>query len=251
MRAIELLRVVLGADLDRSERFVLMGIVHSISWESWSGPVSIKQIAGTANISAATVKRCLASLIKKGIVERQRSQSRFGEVAGLIRLNIEKINDFAVAQSEPTLAQSEPPLAQPDTSKYQPEPPLAQIETSRYQVEPSRYQVEPPISVLSVPSVDHPVSSVPPPVQQPVFQASPPSETPRETRELEPEPERTWRTLPPKTNAWVLSKQYFAILRGLGHEPDLQLQNALAQERVYPEMDDVHSFLIAHAHLVD
>jgi hypothetical protein len=48
-----------------------------------------------------------------------------------------------------------------------------------------------------------------------------------------------------------LSKQYFAILRGLGHEPDLQLQNALAQEKVYPEMDDVHSFLIAHSHLVD
>jgi len=249
MRAIELLRVVLGADLDMSERFVLMGIVYSISWESWSGPVSIKQIAGTANISTATVKRCLASLIKKGIVERQRSQSRFGEVTGLIKLNIEKINSLAVAQSEPTLAQSEPPLAQPDTSKYQPEPPLAQKETSRYQVEPSRYQVEPPISVLPVSSVDHSVSSVPLPVQQSVFQASPPSETPRETRE--PEPERKWRTLPPKTNAWALSKQYYALLKGLGHEPDLQLQNALALERVYPEMDDVHSFLIAHSHLVD
>ena len=138
MRAIELLRVVLGADLDLSERFVLMGIIHSVSWETWSGAVSIKQIAITSNISPATVKRCLASLIKKGLIERERSQTRFGEVSGLIRVHAEKINDFAVAQSEPTLAQSEPTLAHA-------EPTLAQPDTSMA-------HAEPPISVLSVSS---------------------------------------------------------------------------------------------------
>ena len=150
MRAIEMLRVVLGADLDMSDRVVLSGIIHSISWDTWSGPVSIKQIAVVARTSPATVKRSLASLREKGLIERERSQSRFGEVSGLIKVHVEKINDFAVAQSEPTLAQPEPTLAQIDTSMDQPEPPLAQPDTSMAQSDTSMAQPEPPISVLSV-----------------------------------------------------------------------------------------------------
>jgi predicted transcriptional regulator len=249
MRAIELLRVVLGADLDMSDRFALMGIIFSCSWETWSGSISIKQIAGTANISSATVKRSLASLTEKGLIVRERVQSRFGEVSGLIRVMTEKINDFAVAQREHTLAQPEPPLAQPEPPLAQPEPPLAQPEPSMAQPDTSEAQPEPPISVLPVLPVHQSVSTVLSPVQQSASRpASPSSETPRETRE----PERPWRTLPPKTNAWTLSKQYYSLLRGLGHHTGLlQLQNALAQEKVYPDLDDVHSFLMAHSHLID
>ena len=246
MRAIELLRVVLGADLDLGERFVLMGIIHSVSWETWSGPVSIKQIAITANISPATVKRSLASLIKKGLIERERSQSRFGEVSGLIRVHAEKINDFAVAQSEPPLAQPEPPLAQSDTSMAQSEPPLAQSDTSMAQSDTSMAQSEPPISVISVPSVDKSVLSVDVSVDSSADDAA---------RELEPTaaPTQSWRTLPPRSNGWNYSQAYFHIVKNdLGH--DIKgisvITNAIAAARVLPDRVDIQAFLAQHPHLI-
>ena len=250
MRAIELLRVVLGADLDLSERFVLMGIIHSVSWETWSGAVSIKQIAITSNISPATVKRCLASLIKKGLIERERSQTRFGEVSGLIRVHAEKINDFAVAQSEPTLAHAEPTLAQPDTSMAHAEPTLAQSDTSMAQSDTSMAHAEPPISVLSVSSVEKSVLSVETPVDGSVDGSADDA-----AREIEPEvaPTPSWRTLPPKSNGWLHSHAYFHIVKNsLGHDHNgiTTITNAIAAAKVYPDLVDIQAFLASNPHLI-
>ena len=264
MRAIELLRVVLGADLDLSERVVLMGIIHSVSWETWSGPVSIKQIAVTANISPATVKRSLASLIKKGLIERERSQSRFGEISGLIRVHAEKINDFAVAQSEPTLAQSEPTLAHAEPTLAHAEPTLAQIDTSMAHAEPtlahadtsmahadtSMAHAEPPISVLSVLSVEKSVLSVETSVDKSVDGSADDA-----AREPEPKPAPTpgWRTLPPRSNGWLHSQAYFHIVKNdLGHDHNgiTTITNAIAAAKVYPDRVDIQAFLAQHPHLI-
>ena len=257
MRAIELLRVVLGADLDMSDRFVLSGIIHSISWDTWSGPVSIKQIAVVARLSPATVKRSLASLIKKGLIERERSQTRFGEVSGLIRVHVEKINDFAVAQPEPTLAQpeptlahAEPTLAQSDTSMAQSEPTLAQSDTSMAQSDTSMAQVEPPISVLSVLSVEESVLSVERSVERSVD-----GSVDDAAREPEPAPAPTpgWRTLPARSNGWLHSQAYFHIVKNdLGHDHNgiTTITNAIAAAKVYPDRVDIQAFLAQHPHLI-
>jgi predicted transcriptional regulator len=257
MRAIELLRVVLGADLDMSDRVVLSGIIHSISWDTWSGPVSIKQIAVVARLSPATVKRSLASLIKKGLIERERSQTRFGEVSGLIKVHVEKINDFAVAQPEPTLAQHEPTLAQPepplaqiDTSMAQPEPPLAQSDTSMAQSDTSMAQSEPPISVLSVLSVEKSVLSVDQSVDRSVD-----GSVDDAAREPEPDaaPTPAWRTLPERSNGWLFSRAYFNIVKNdLGHDHNgiTTITNAIAAAKVYPDRVDIQAFLAQHPHLI-
>ena len=256
MRAIEALRLTLSLDLTPVEKLTLMAVIHSVSWDTWKGQASIMQLAGMSGASEKGVRRALEVLTDLKLIGRERSVSRYGEVSATISVNVEllkpseseaeKHNEIAVGHVDRTLGHVDRTLGHVDRSD-------GHVDRTPGHVVHREGQHD-QAYILSSPVLES-VLPVLPPVDQPVhisvFQASPPSETPREPREPEPEPERTWRTLPPKTNAWVLSQQYFAILRGLGHEPDLQLQNALASERVYPEMDDVHSFLIAHAHLID
>ena len=229
MRAIEALRLTLSLDLTPVEKLTLMAVIHSVSWDTWKGQASIMQLAGMSGASEKGVRRALEVLTDLKLIGRERRVSRYGEVSATISVNVEllkqseseaeKHNEIAVGHVDQTPGHVVRREGQHDQAY-----------------------------ILSSPVLDS-VLPVDQSVHISVSQASPPSETPRETRE--PGLERTWRTLPPKTNAWAWSKQYFALLKGLGHEPDLQLQNSLASERVYPEMDDVHSFLIAHAHLID
>lgn len=244
MRAISLPELICGCSaFSDVEQRVLTGLIYLMDWQSWSGTASIRQMAVKSGKSIATVKKVRRSLQDKGVITIERSSNRFGEESARIRINVEKINDLAVATleptlapSEPTLAPSEPTLAPNDTSEYLLEPTLAPNDTSMAPIDTSEYLLEPPLSVSPVVPVSLSETSVDKSVERPA------------TRETG----RPWRTLPPKTNAWLLSKQYYSLLRGLGHHTGLlQLQNALAAEKVYPELDDVHSFLASHPHLID
>jgi len=250
MRAIEALRLTLSLDLTPVEKLTLMAVIHSVSWDTWKGQASIMQLASMSGASEKGVRRALEVLTDLKLIGRERRVSRYGEVSATISVNVELLKQFeseAEKHNEIAVGHVDHTLGHVDHTPGHVDRTPGHVDQTPGHVVRREGQHD-QAYILSSPVLDS-VLPVPPPVHISVFQASPPSETPRETRE--PEPERTWRTLPPKANAWVLSKQYFAILRGLGHEPDLQLQNALASERVYPEMDDVHSFLIAHAHLID
>ena len=242
MRAIEVLRVVLGLDLSPADKLTLMAIIHSINWETWRGQVSIKQLSGMSRVSSASTKRALASLTEKQLISRERHTTRYGEASAVTVVNIENINDFAVAHSEPTLAHSEPTLAHSeptlahgDTSMAHGEPTLAHGDTSMA-------HSEPPLSVLSVsPSV----SPVDQSVESSVVLAQPPSETPRaETAEAP-----RWRTIP-RQQRFAHQQTYFSILAGLGYETKkvINLRNVLQDNLIFPDMIDIQAFLTHYEH---
>ena len=246
MRAIEVLRVVLGLDLSPADKLTLMAIIHSINWETWRGQVSIKQLSGMSRVSSASTKRALASLTEKQLISRERHTTRYGEASAVTIVNIENINDFAVAHSEPTLAHSEPTLAHSeptlahgDTSMAHSEPTLAHGDTSMA-------HSEPPLSVLSVsPSVSPVDQSVDQSVESSVVLAQPPSETPRaETAEAP-----RWRTIP-RQQRFAHQQTYFSILAGLGYETKkvINLRNVLQDNLIFPDMIDIQAFLTHYEH---
>lgn len=247
MRAIELLRIVLGADLTPTEKLTLMAIIHSATWETWEGQASIKQLAAMSRVSEKSVKRALETLTDTGLISRSRSVSKYGEVSATNKVNCEKISDFAVGHDDPTLGHDDPTLGHVDPPLGhsvhkigQDDPPLGHSVHKSGQDDPA-YILSSSV-LISAPSVD--IS-----VERPVDRSA--DDAARDD-DAAPGLARPWRTLPPKTNAWLLSKQYYNLLRGLGHHTGLlQLQNALAAEKVYPELDDVHSFLASHPHLID
>ena len=236
MRAIEALRVVLGLDLSPADKLTLMAIIHSIDWETWRGQVSIKQLSGMSKVSTASTKRALASLTEKQLIGRERHTTRYGEASAVTIVNVENLNDFAVAHDEPTLAHSEPTLAHD-------EPTLAHGDTSMA-------HDEPPLSVLSVvssvSSVDQSVHlSVDKPVERPVVMTPPPSETPRAETAAAPR----WRTIP-QAQRYSHQVIYYKLLDGLGYAPKqiLHLRNVLQDALIYPDQQDIQAFLLTYEH---
>lgn len=225
MRAIEALRVVLGLDLSPADKLTLMAIIHSIDWETWRGQVSIKQLSGMSKVSTASTKRALASLTEKQLIGRERHTTRYGEASAVTIVNVENLNDFAVAHDEPTLAHSEPTLAHGDTSMAHGEPPL---------------------SVLPVVSSVSPVhQSVDKPVERPVVMTPPPSETPRAETAAAPR----WRTIP-QAQRYSHQVIYYKLLDGLGYAPKqiLHLRNVLQDALIYPDQQDIQAFLLTYEH---
>ena len=232
MRAIEVLRVVLGLDLSPADKLTLMAIIHSINWETWRGQVSIKQLSGMSKVSTASTKRALASLTEKKLIDRERHTTRYGEASAVTVVNVENLNDFAVAHGEPTLAHGEPPLAHG-------EPTLAHGDTSMA-------HGEPPLSVLSVPpSVSSVDQSVDRPVESPVVLEQPPSETPRAETAAAPR----WRTIP-QAQRYSHQVIYYKLLDGLGYAPKqiLHLRNVLQDALIYPDQQDIQAFLLTYEH---
>jgi hypothetical protein len=246
MRAIEALRVVLGLDLNPADKLTLMAIIHSIDWETWRGLVSIKRLSGMSRVSTASIKRALASLTEKKLIDRERHMTRYGEASAVTIVNVENLNDFAVAHDEPTLAHSEPTLAhgEPtlahgDTSMAHSEPTLAHGDTSMA-------HGEPPLSVLPVVSSVSPVhQSVDKPVERPVVMTPPPSETPRAETAAAPR----WRTIP-QAQRYSHQVIYYKLLDGLGYAPKqiLHLRNVLQDALIYPDQQDIQAFLLTYEH---
>ena len=239
MRAIEALRVVLGLDLSPADKLTLMAIIHSIDWETWRGQVSIKQLSGMSKVSTASTKRALASLTEKKLIDRERHTTRYGEASAVTVVNVENLNDFAVAHGEPTLAHGEPTLAHGDTSMAHGEPTLAHGDTSMA-------HGEPPLSVLSVPpSVSSVDQSVDRPVESPVVLEQPPSETPRAETAAAPR----WRTIP-QAQRYSHQVIYYKLLDGLGYAPKqiLKLRNVLQDALIYPDQQDIQAFLLTYEH---
>ena len=232
MRAIEALRVVLGLDLSPADKLTLMAIIHSIDWETWRGQVSIKQLSGMSKVSTASTKRALASLTEKQLIGRERHTTRYGEASAVTIVNVENLNDFAVAHDEPTLAHSEPTLAHD-------EPTLAHGDTSMA-------HDEPPLSVLSVvSSVSSVDQSVHLSVEMPVVMTPPPSETPRAETAAAPR----WRTIP-QAQRYSHQVIYYKLLDGLGYAPKqiLHLRNVLQDALIYPDQQDIQAFLLTYEH---
>jgi hypothetical protein len=232
MRAIEALRVVLGLDLSPADKLTLMAIIHSIDWETWRGQVSIKQLSGMSKVSTASTKRALASLTEKQLIGRERHTTRYGEASAVTIFNVENLNDFAVAHSEPTLAHG-------DTSMAHSEPTLAHGDTSMA-------HGEPPLSVLPVVSSVSPVhQSVDKPVERPVVMTPPPSETPRAETAAAPR----WRTIP-QAQRYSHQVIYYKLLDGLGYAPKqiLHLRNVLQDALIYPDQQDIQAFLLTYEH---
>ena len=252
MRAISLPELICGCSaFSDVEQRVLTGLIYLMDWESWSGTASIRQMAFKSGKSIATVKKVRRSLQDKGVITIERSSNRFGEESARISINVEKINDLAVATLEPTLAPSEPTLAtlEPtlapnDTSEYLSEPTLAPNDTSMAPIDTSEYLSEPPLSVSPVVPVSLSETSVDKSVDGSVLKAS---------REPELVPTPTWRTLPPRSNGWLHSQAYFHIVKNeLGHDINgiSTITNAIAAAKVYPDRVDIQAFLASHPHLI-
>ena len=259
MRAISLPELICGCSaFSDVEQRVLTGLIYLMDWESWSGTASIRQMAFKSGKSIATVKKVRRSLQDKGVITIERCSNRFGEESARISINVEKINDLAVATleptlapleptlapSEPTLAPSEPTLAPNDTSEYLSEPTLAPNDTSMAPNDTSEYLLEPPLSVSPVVPVSLSETSVDKSVDGSVLKAS---------REPEPAPTPAWRTLPPRSNGWLHSQAYFHIVKNdLGHDHNgiTTITNAIAAAKVYPDRVDIQAFLAQHPHLI-
>ena len=244
MRAISLPELICGCSaFSDVEQRVLTGLIYLMDWESWSGTASIRQMAFKSGKSIATVKKVRRSLQDKGVITIERSSNRFGEESARIWINVEKINDLAVATSEPTLAPSEPTLALS-------EPTLAPNDTSMAPNDTSEYLSEPPLSVSSVLPVSIPAPSV---VQS--VDSSVDSSVDDAAREPEPDaaPTPAWRTLPERSNGWLFSRAYYNIVKyGLGHDHNgiTTITNAIAAAKVYPDRVDIQAFLAQHPHLI-
>ena len=238
MRAISLPELICGCSaFSDVEQRVLTGLIYLMDWESWSGTASIRQMAFKSGKSIATVKKVRRSLQDKGVITIERSSNRFGEESARISINVEKINDLAVATLEPTLAPSEPTLAPL-------EPTLAPNDTSMAPNDTSEYLLEPPLSVSPVVPVSLSETSVDKSVDGSVLKAS---------REPEPAPTPAWRTLPPRSNGWLHSQAYFHIVKNdLGHDHNgiTTITNAIAAAKVYPDRVDIQAFLAQHPHLI-
>ena len=231
MRAIELLRVVLGADLTPTEKLTLMAIIHSATWDTWEGQASIKQLAAMSRVSEKSVKRALETLTDTGLITRERSVSKYGEVSATNKVNCEKINNFAVGHGDPTLGHGDPTLGHSVHKSGQDDP--AYILSSSV--------------LISAPSVDIPVER---PVETSVDGSAADA-----ARELEPEvaPTPGWRTLPPRSNGWLHSQAYFHIVKNsLGHDHNgiTTITNAIAAAKVYPDLVDIQAFLASNPHLI-
>jgi hypothetical protein len=255
MRAISLPELICGCSaFSDVEQRVLTGLIYLMDWESWSGTASIRQMAFKSGKSIATVKKVRRSLQDKGVITIERSSNRFGEESARIWINVEKINDLAVATleptlapSEPTLAPSEPTLAPNDTSEYLSEPTLAPNDTSMAPIDTSRYLSEPPLSVSSVLPVSIPAPSV---VQS--VDSSVNGSVDDAAREPDAAPTPAWRTLPERSNGWLFSRAYFNIVKNdLGHDHNgiTTITNAIAAAKVYPDRVDIQAFLAQHPHL--
>ena len=238
MRAIELLRVVLGADLTPTEKLTLMAIIHSASWDTWEGQASIKQLAAMSKVSEKSVKRALETLTDAGLISRSRSVSKYGEVSATNKVNCEKINDFAVGHDDPTLGHDDPTLGHSDQT-------LGHSVHEIGQDDPA-YILSSSV-LISAPSVDNSVErSVETSVDGSAEDAA---------RELEPKatPTPGWRTLPPRSNGWLHSQAYFHIVKNdLGHDHNgiTTITNAIAAAKVYPDRVDIQAFLAQHPHLI-
>ena len=252
MRAIELLRVVLGADLSPTEKLTLMAIIHSASWETWEGQASIKQLAAMSKVSEKSVKRALETLTDLELISRSRSVSKYGEVSATNKVNCEKINDFAVGHDDPTLGHSDPTLGHDDPTlghsvheSGQDDPTLGHSVHESGQDDPA-YILSSSV-LISVPSVDSSVvQSVDSSVDGSVDDAA---------REPEPDaaPTPAWRTLPERSNGWLFSRAYFNIVKNdLGHDHNgiTTITNAIAAAKVYPDRVDIQAFLAQHPHLI-
>ena len=238
MRAIELLRVVLGADLTPTEKLTLMAIIHSATWDTWEGQASIKQLAAMSRVSEKSVKRALETLTDTGLITRERSVSKYGEVSATNKVNCEKINNFAVGHGDPTLGHSVHKRGQDD-------PTLGHSVHKSGQDDPA-YILSSSV-LISAPSVDIPVER---PVETSVDGSAADA-----ARELEPEvaPTPGWRTLPPRSNGWLHSQAYFHIVKNsLGHDHNgiTTITNAIAAAKVYPDLVDIQAFLASNPHLI-
>ena len=259
MRAIELLRVVLGADLTPTEKLTLMAIIHSASWETWEGQASIKQLAAMSKVSEKSVKRALETLTDLELISRSRSVSKYGEVSATNKVNCEKINDFAVGHDDPTLGHSDPTLGHDDHTLGHGDPTLGHSVHESGQGDPTlghsvhESGQDDPAYILSssvlisAPSVDNSVErSVDRSVDSSADDAA---------REPEPAPAPTpgWRTLPARSNGWLHSQAYFHIVKNdLGHDHNgiTTITNAIAAAKVYPDRVDIQAFLAQHPHLI-
>jgi predicted transcriptional regulator len=263
MRAIELLRVVLGADLTPTEKLTLMAIIHSASWETWEGQASIKQLAAMCKVSEKSVKRALETLTDLELISRSRSVSKYGEVSATNKVNCEKINDFAVGHDDPTLGHDDPTLGHDDHTLGHGDPTLGHSVHESGQDDPTlghsvhESGQDDPAYILSssvlisVPSVD---SSVDQSVDRSVDGSA--DDAAREAaREAEPDvaPTPAWRTLPAKSNGWLFSRAYYNIVKDdLGHDHNgiTTITNAIAAAKVYPDRVDIQAFLAQHPHLI-
>jgi hypothetical protein len=118
------------------------------------------------------------------------------------------------------------------------------------QSDTSMAQPEPPISVLSVLSVEKSVLSVDQSVDRSVD-----GSVDDAAREPEPDaaPTPAWRTLPERSNGWLFSRAYFNIVKNdLGHDHNgiTTITNAIAAAKVYPDRVDIQAFLAQHPHLI-
>ena len=245
MRAIELLRVVLGADLTPTEKLTLMAIIHSATWDTWEGQASIKQLAAMSRVSEKSVKRALETLTDTGLITRERSVSKYGEVSATNKVNCEKINNFAVGHGDPTLGHGDPTLGHSVHKRGQDDPTLGHSVHKSGQDDPA-YILSSSV-LISAPSVDIPVER---PVETSVDGSAADA-----ARELEPEavPTPSWRTLPPKSNGWLHSHAYFHIVKNsLGHDHNgiTTITNAIAAAKVYPDLVDIQAFLASNPHLI-
>ena len=259
MRAIELLRVVLGADLTPTEKLTLMAIIHSATWDTWEGQASIKQLAAMSKVSEKSVKRALETLTDLELISRSRSVSKYGEVSATNKVNCEKINDFAVGHDDPTLGHDDPTLGHHDPTLGHGDPTLGHSVHESGQDDPTlghsvhESGQDDPAYILSS-SVLISAPSVDIPVERPV-ETSVDGSAADAARELEPEavPTPSWRTLPPKSNGWLHSHAYFHIVKNsLGHDHNgiTTITNAIAAAKVYPDLVDIQAFLASNPHLI-
>ena len=77
MNEYNLRKLILSSpELDANEKVLLFALCFRLNWETWSGPVSVSNLAALTSNSERTVRRVLSKLKDKGVILRTSSREK-------------------------------------------------------------------------------------------------------------------------------------------------------------------------------
>ena len=81
--------IISSPSLDANEKVLLFALCFRLDWKTWSGPVSVSNLAELTSSTERTIRRVLSKLKEKGVIERVSTREKG---AAKSRVALTKIN---------------------------------------------------------------------------------------------------------------------------------------------------------------
>ena len=77
MNEYNLRKLILSSpNLEANEKILLLCICFRVNWETWTGPVSVSNLANLSSMSERNARRIVSKLIKKGVIFRSSTREK-------------------------------------------------------------------------------------------------------------------------------------------------------------------------------